>query len=195
MTEITHEALEALSKAVEQSGPLTASALVDLLGGDRRETQRLVQAAIDRGVLTVGAGLKVERRTGQLIHAVPSGDVVEAVARALYEEDDPWCKAWPWPNLQPDQGSPDAYRRLATAAITAYEAVSGVAKMRDALEKADIALLGAEMLLQNKSINATGALADTNWQPGREHIEGMQRTINQALAEIAAARAALGEQP
>lgn len=72
-------------------------------------------------------------RTGQLVPAMPSGDVVEAVARALYEEDDPWCKAWPWPNLQPDQGSPDAYRRLATAAITAYEAASGVAKMREAV--------------------------------------------------------------
>lgn len=79
-----HEALEALSKKVAQTGPIMASALIDLIGGDRRETQRLVRAAIDRGVLTVGPSLKVECRTGQLIPA-PSVDdaMVERVARSL----------------------------------------------------------------------------------------------------------------
>lgn len=46
---------------------------------------------------------------------------VERVARALYEEDDPWHKAWPWPNLNPEaqggEGAAEAYRRLARAAI------------------------------------------------------------------------------
>lgn len=51
--------------------------------------------------------------------ARPDDSAVERVARALYEEDDPWCKAWPWPNLHSEQGDPDAYRRLARAAIRA----------------------------------------------------------------------------
>ncbi len=51
--------------------------------------------------------------------AVVGPDAVEKVARAIYEEDDPWSKAWPWPNLDPSQGDPSAYRRLATAAIAA----------------------------------------------------------------------------
>ena len=44
---------------------------------------------------------------------------VERVARAIYEEDDPWHKVWPWPDLNENQGSPDQYRRIATAAIKA----------------------------------------------------------------------------
>lgn len=74
---------------------------------------------------------------------------------------------------------------------TIVYAVNSHHDLIEALREADVDLVGAEMLLQNKSINATGALADTGWKPGREHIEGMQRTINQALAEIASARAIL----
>lgn len=60
-------------------------------------------------------------RTGQLVEVQADDATVERVARALYEEDDPWHKAWPWPDLQPDQGAPDAYRRLAKAAIAAMK--------------------------------------------------------------------------
>lgn len=45
--------------------------------------------------------------------------MIEKVARAIYEEDDPWHKAWPWPDLNDSQGSPDTYRRIAIAAIKA----------------------------------------------------------------------------
>jgi hypothetical protein len=43
--------------------------------------------------------------------------MIERVAKAIYEEDDPWHKAWPWPNLNESQGSPEPYRRIAAAAI------------------------------------------------------------------------------
>lgn len=67
-------------------------------------------------------------RTGQLVPAMPSGDVVEAVARAI-------CKAdWNADRLDEWETAEQAfYLARATAAITAYEAVSGVAKMREAL--------------------------------------------------------------
>ncbi len=46
-------------------------------------------------------------------------EMIERVAKAIYEEDDPWHKAWPWPDLNESQGSPDTYRRIAAAAIKA----------------------------------------------------------------------------
>ena len=46
-------------------------------------------------------------------------EMIERVAKAIYEEDDPWHKAWPWPDLNEKQGSADAYRRIAAAAIKA----------------------------------------------------------------------------
>lgn len=49
----------------------------------------------------------------------PGEEEVERVARAIYEEDDPWHPAWPWPNLNENQAGAEAYRRYARAAITA----------------------------------------------------------------------------
>lgn len=46
-------------------------------------------------------------------------NIIERVARAIYEEDDPWHKAWPWPDMNVSQGSADVYRRIAEAAIKA----------------------------------------------------------------------------
>jgi len=46
-------------------------------------------------------------------------EMIERVAKAIYEEDDPWHKAWPWPNLNESQGSPEPYRRIAAAVIKA----------------------------------------------------------------------------
>lgn len=45
--------------------------------------------------------------------------MVERVAKAIYEEDDPWHVAFPWPNLTKTQAGVDAYRRCARAAIEA----------------------------------------------------------------------------
>ena len=53
-----------------------------------------------------------------------SGEV-ERVAKAIYEEDDPWCRAWPWPDLnteaQGGQGTADRYRDIARAALAAMQ--------------------------------------------------------------------------
>ena len=48
---------------------------------------------------------------------MPHDELIEAVAKAIYEEDDPWHKAWPWPDLQSDQAGVEQYRRIARAAI------------------------------------------------------------------------------
>lgn len=45
--------------------------------------------------------------------------MIEKVARAIYEEDDPWHTVWPWPDLQEDQTEPEKYRQVAIAAINA----------------------------------------------------------------------------
>lgn len=42
-------------------------------------------------------------------------ELVEAVARAIYEADDPWHKAWPWG--QSRDGIEDKVRDIARAAI------------------------------------------------------------------------------
>lgn len=44
-------------------------------------------------------------------------ELIEATARAIYEADDPWHKAWPWPDLQSDQAGVDQYCRIAEAAL------------------------------------------------------------------------------
>jgi len=51
--------------------------------------------------------------------AASDAEAVERVARAIYEEDDPWHKVWPWPDLQEDQAGADKYREIARAAIRA----------------------------------------------------------------------------
>lgn len=45
--------------------------------------------------------------------------MVEKVARAIYEEDDVWSAAFPWPNMPSSDQSADNYRRIARAAIQA----------------------------------------------------------------------------
>jgi hypothetical protein len=55
----------------------------------------------------------------------------------------------------------------------------------------DIDLLDADMRLEGKIANATGALADTDWKPSRSHIEGMRNTMEDALDSIRKARTAL----
>lgn len=55
----------------------------------------------------------------------PAEDAVERVVKAIYEEDDPRCRAWPWPDLnteaQGGQGTADRYRDIARAALAAMQ--------------------------------------------------------------------------
>lgn len=78
----------------------------------------------DKGAFLVA--LETAYRTGQLILAQPSGDEVEAVWEALKAR----CCADPANAKKCVMVSKDDF----TAAITAYEAASGVAKMREALK-------------------------------------------------------------
>lgn len=72
-------------------------------------------------------------RTGQLVPAMPSGDVVEAVARAIMVAKGGKCLVEDWSIERRDNPHVALAWDQATAAITAYETVSGVAKMREAL--------------------------------------------------------------
>lgn len=48
-----------------------------------------------------------------------SESMIERVARAIYEADDAWSEAFPWPNLAESPNRPNEYRRVARAAIEA----------------------------------------------------------------------------
>lgn len=45
--------------------------------------------------------------------------MIEKAARAIYEADDVWSSAFPWPDMGSDDQSADNYRRIARAAIEA----------------------------------------------------------------------------
>lgn len=86
MTEITHEALEALSKAAA-SGTLThagwgdGSTQMGMTNIFNEDHEVCLMECIPEEDAAFICALWNAYRTGQLIHAVPSGDVVEAVAR------------------------------------------------------------------------------------------------------------------
>lgn len=44
---------------------------------------------------------------------------IEEVAKAIYEADDVWSEAFPWPAMGSKEQSADNYRRIARAAIEA----------------------------------------------------------------------------
>lgn len=46
-------------------------------------------------------------------------EMVERVAKAIYEADGVWSLAFPWPTMGSDGQSPDNYRRIARAAVEA----------------------------------------------------------------------------
>lgn len=46
-------------------------------------------------------------------------EMIERVAKAIYEADDVWCAAFPWPSMGSMDQSPDNYRRIARAAVEA----------------------------------------------------------------------------
>lgn len=173
---ITHEALEALSKAATQG-------LLIVPERDAHTDRTSAHVSNDLpSVFVACAGKPTEQReadtlflaalwnayrTGQLVPAQPSGDVVEAVARAIKAKRDAMMRAEAEQSdgtLDYDEGPWEEWREEATAAITAYEAVSGVAKMREAL----------------KAVN--DAETPSSWEAA---VDGL----------IEAARAALGEKP
>ncbi len=43
--------------------------------------------------------------------------MIERLAQGIYEEDDPWAAAFPWPNVQGGKSRADNYRRIARATI------------------------------------------------------------------------------
>lgn len=45
--------------------------------------------------------------------------MIERVAKAIYEADDPWSSAFEWPVMGSERQSADEYRRIAKAAIEA----------------------------------------------------------------------------
>lgn len=47
-------------------------------------------------------------------------EMVEKVAKAIYEADDAWSVAFPWPNPSERQTSADEYRRIAAIAAAAH---------------------------------------------------------------------------
>lgn len=146
-------------------------------------------------------------RTGQLAPVQqPSGDVVEAVARAihgakmpghnpdcLYEHHD--YEPWPVDDRReyadPFTGKPrvqlfhKAWRRYesaATAAITAYEAVSGVAKMR-------------EDAARYRWLRDVSCPPHNFYISVPDEFHGVKYGPDEVDAYIDAARAALGEKP
>ena len=95
-----------------------------------------IEDAINRMTTTIQRAF--EEREWKLREAAttqPSGDVVEAVALAILNSDRGMRGLDP---LESRENVPDSdgYVTNATAAITTYEAVSGVAKMREALREA-----------------------------------------------------------
>ncbi|WP_421591111.1 hypothetical protein [Shinella sp. M27] len=44
---------------------------------------------------------------------------IEEVAKAIYEADDVWSEAFPWPAMGSKEQSADNYRRIARAAVDA----------------------------------------------------------------------------
>lgn len=95
-----------------------------------------IEDAINRMTTTIQRAF--EEREWKLREAAttqPSGDVVEAVALAILNSDRGMRGLDP---LESRENVPDSdgYVTNATAAITTYEAVSGVVKMRDALREA-----------------------------------------------------------
>lgn len=109
MTDYTPEALEALSKALNAE-----------ITGTKRHREATIQMASD----TI-ADMADALRTGQLIHAQPSGDEVEAVALAManHQRGLMGFDCIQDLKLLPEKDQ-EFWRVRATAAITAYEAVS-----------------------------------------------------------------------
>ena len=108
---------------------------------------------------------------GEVVTAQPSGDVVEAVALAILNSDRGMRGLDPLESREhvPDS---DGYVTNATAAITTYEAVSGVAKMREDVDRDE-------------------AFCDIVWSA----LKGDHNDLRRQQIILRAFRAALGEKP
>lgn len=98
--------------------------------------------------------------------------MIERVAKAIYEYDDPWHKAWPWPNLNPEaqggEGAAGKYRDIARATI-------------EAMREPTMAMLHA-------AVDRTGAGSDMSWS--NRSPQGLFETGWQAMIDAALARSA-----
>ena len=176
MTEITPEALEALS--ADTVFTLENIALAEWLWANLpvgpvkfHDKPTYEKALICHTVSRLAQAL----RTGQLS---PSGDVVEAVALAILNSDRGMRGLDP---LESRENVPDSdgYVTNATAAITTYEAVSGVAKMREALRA--FAFVGEDCPKGTQAV----------WEMiYRDRVQDWF-----SYEDFEAARAALGEKP
>lgn len=90
----------------------------------------------------------------------PEGDV-EAVARAIYEASDPWSAALEWPELHDGNGTPEDYRQVARAAISAMRPTETHVRGMTAGSDADATLL-AELI---------EALDKPDMKPDREYAQ------------------------
>jgi hypothetical protein len=77
-------------------------------------------------------------------------------------------------------------------AIRIIEALSARTPSAGAGE-AELELIDARMVLENKIANATGALANLDWRPRRTHIEGMRNAMTRALDGVTKALSTLRE--
>lgn len=123
-------------------------------------------------------------RTGQLILAQPSGDEVEAVALAILNSDRGMRGLDP---LESRENVPDSdgYVTNATAAITTYEAVSGVVNTIALQEVTQIATY-----LWRKHYRDDAP----DWRPLPD-LRGVISQIDNMVTGLTRARAALGEKP
>lgn len=150
------------------------------------------------------AALVQLHRTGQLVPAMPSGDVVEAVARKLapfmeggreYDQMPATrreLKIWSRNGMALiNDATQDDAQEAATAAITAYEAVSGVAKMRE-----DVAsLVTAATAVRNACLGTpVGGGDGGTYVPGHPTMAELNN-LTAAIIACELVRAALGEQP
>jgi hypothetical protein len=78
-------------------------------------------------------------------------EMIERVAKAIYEADDVWSAAFPWPTMGSDEQSADNYRRIARAAITAM--ADPTPKMMEAGWMAQYVSIGATDTEARKMVN------------------------------------------
>lgn len=121
-------------------------------------------------------------RTGQLAPVQqPSGDVVEAVARAIMVTNGA-CFVKDWTTERRDNPHVALAWDQATAAITAYEAASGVAKMR-------------EDAARYRWLRDVSCPPHNFYISVPDEFHGVKYGPDEVDAYIDAARAALGEKP
>ena len=116
MADTMHSAAPDTTTAELDLSPETVAQEVENLRAHADERQR-------NGWLTSAHNLRIAAAYMEALSAQrtrpPASDAdVERVAKAIYEADDVWHAAFPWPNL-PEIGMAEGYRVAARAAILA----------------------------------------------------------------------------